>query len=140
MQEKTQPAIYQRFTQIANFYNISLRKLSELLELKSPQVFYDMKAGKVQSVSRVLLESVKEKLPAVNDIWLQTGDGEMMKSAPKNQQVIGNNNGTAINGDGAVVHPKEESADVVKRMQDQIDELLSQNRTLLNIVDRLTSK
>lgn len=140
MQEKTQTAIYQRFTQIANFYNVSLRKLSEILELKSPQVFYDMKAGKVQGVSRVLLESVREKLPGVNDVWLLTGDGEMMKDATSNQQVIGNNNGIANNGNGVVINPKEENADVVKRMQDQIDELLSQNRTLLNIVDRLTSK
>lgn len=140
MQEKTQTAIYQRFTQIANFYNVSLRKLSEILELKSPQVFYDMKAGKVQGVSRVLLESVREKLPGVNDVWLLTGDGEMMKDAASNQQVIGNNNGIANNGNGVVINPKEENADVVKRMQDQIDELLSQNRTLLNIVDRLTSK
>lgn len=140
MQEKTQTAIYQRFTQIANFYNVSLRKLSEILELKSPQVFYDMKAGKVQGVSRVLLESVREKLPGVNDVWLLTGDGEMMKDATSNQQVIGNNNGIANNGNGVVINPKEENADVVKRMQSQIDELLSQNRTLLNIVDRLTSK
>lgn len=140
MQEKSQTAIYQRFTQIANFYNISLRKLSEVLELKSPQVFYDMKAGKVQGVSRTLLESIKDKLPDVNDVWLLTGEGEMMKESPQNHQVIGNNSGIANNGNGVVIHPKEESADVVKRMQDQIDELLSQNRTLLNIVDRLTSK
>lgn len=140
MQEKTQTAIYQRFTQIANFYNISLRKLSEVLELKSPQVFYDMKAGKVQGVSRTLLESIKDKLPDVNDVWLLTGEGEMMRESPQNHQVIGNNSGIANNGNGVVIHPKEESSDVVKRMQDQIDELLSQNRTLLNIVDRLTSK
>lgn len=140
MQEKSQTAIYQRFTQIANFYNISLRKLSEVLELKSPQVFYDMKAGKVQGVSRTLLESIKDKLPDVNDVWLLTGEGEMMKESPQNHQVIGNNSGIANNGNGVVIHPKEESSDIVKRMQDQIDELLSQNRTLLNIVDRLTSK
>lgn len=140
MQEKSQTAIYQRFTQIANFYNISLRKLSEVLELKSPQVFYDMKAGKVQGVSRTLLESIKDKLPDVNDVWLLTGEGEMMRESPQNHQVIGNNSGIANNGNGVVIHPKEESSDIVKRMQDQIEELLSQNRTLLNIVDRLTSK
>jgi len=114
--------------------------LSEVLELKSPQVFYDMKAGKVQGVSRTLLESIKDKLPDVNDVWLLTGEGEMMRESPQNHQVIGNNSGIANNGNGVVIHPKEESSDVVKRMQDQIDELLSQNRTLLNIVDKLTSK
>lgn len=80
------------------------------------------------------------ELWGISPSWLLTGEGDMMVNAPKNHQVIGNNNGTAINGDGAIVHPKEESVDVLKRMQDQIDELLSQNRTLLNIVDRLTSK
>lgn len=80
------------------------------------------------------------ELWGISPSWLLTGEGDMMVNAPKNHQVIGNNSGTAINGDGAIIHQKEESADVLKRMQDQIDELLSQNRTLLNIVDRLTSK
>lgn len=80
------------------------------------------------------------ELWGISPSWLLTGEGDMMVNAPKNHQVIGNNSGTAINGDGAIIQQKEESADVLKRMQNQIDELLSQNRTLLNIVDRLTSK
>ena len=79
------------------------------------------------------------ELWGISPSWLLTGEGDMMVNAPKNHQVIGNNNGTAINGDGAVLQPQEGSA-IIQRMQDQIDELLSQNRTLLNIVDRLTSK
>ncbi|MBQ6286257.1 MAG: hypothetical protein IJK73_01200 [Bacteroidales bacterium] len=55
----------------------------------------------------------------------------------KNAQVIGNNSGTTINGDGAVVNPKE-GGEMYRRMQDQIDELLHQNGKLLNIIDRLT--
>ena len=79
------------------------------------------------------------ELWGISPSWLLTGEGDMMVNAPKNHQVIGNNNGTAINGDGAVLQPQEGSA-IIQRMQDQIDELLSQNRTLLNIVDRQTSK
>ena len=53
------------------------------LGLKSPQVFYDIKSGKTQGLSRKLLEAIQEKLPDINSVWLLTGEGEMLKTSDK---------------------------------------------------------
>ena len=123
----------------AEHYGISLRKLSKSLGLSSAQVFYDLKSGKVQGISPKLLESIKANLPEIDSGWLVTGKGDMLVSSGKNSQVIGSNKGTAINGDGAIVSSPEQNK-IIKRMQDQIDELLAQNGKLLNIVEQLTLK
>lgn len=77
------------------------------------------------------------ELWGISPSWLLTGEGEMMISSGNNTQVIENNTGTAINGDGTVVHPAGDSR-TIERMQNQIDELLAQNGKLLVIIDRLT--
>ena len=76
-------SIYTRFEQIASHYGLSFRALGKRLNLSSAQVFYDMKSGKIQGVSRKILESVKENLPEINSSWLVTGDGEMLNSSKK---------------------------------------------------------
>lgn len=80
------------------------------------------------------------ELYGISPSWLLTGEGSMISPTGNNAQVIGYNTGTAINGNGAVVNPKSEKEDTIARMQNQIDELISQNGKLLNIIDRLTSK
>ena len=76
-------SIYTRFEQIASHYGLSFRALGKRLNLSSAQVFYDMKSGKTQGVSRKILESVRENLPEINPSWLVTGDGEMLNSSKK---------------------------------------------------------
>lgn len=70
--------VYDRVEQVAQHYNLSLLALSKRLDLKNAQVFYDLKSGKIQGISRTLLDSFKKNLPNVNTSWLLTGDGEMI--------------------------------------------------------------
>ncbi len=135
--------VSQRFIEAVNFL-IDSRHLRNQAELTAQLGLSKGYVSQIVTGKREPSEQIVRKFanqyPEINIAWLLTGEGEMLTEKTKNQTVIENNHGTAINGDGAVIHPKEESPDIVKRMQDQIDELLSQNRTLLNIVDRLTSK
>ena len=134
--------VSQRFIEAVN-YLIENRRLRNQAELTAQLGLSKGYVSQIVTGKREPSEQIVRKFanqyPEINVTWLLTGDGEMMPASGKNSQVIENNNGTAVNGDGAVIHQKE-SSDVVKRMQDQIDELISQNKTLLNIVDRLTSK
>lgn len=70
--------IYTRFESIANHYGLTIRGLSARLGLKTPQVFYDIKSGKVKGMSSNLLEKFKNNLPEISISWLQTGEGEML--------------------------------------------------------------
>lgn len=71
-------SVFDRIEQIAQYYNLSLLALSKKLNLKNAQIFYDMRSGKVQGISRNLLDSFKSYLPDVSVSWLLTGEGEMI--------------------------------------------------------------
>ena len=76
-------SIYNRLESVAEHYRWSIRQFAMELGLKSPQVFYDIKSGKTQGLSRKLLEAIQEKLPDINSVWLLTGEGEMLKTSDK---------------------------------------------------------
>lgn len=81
-------ALYQRIEAIARHTGQSMRQLSVALGLSSPQSFYDIKSGKVQSVSRKILEAIKQNIPGINTAWLITGEGEMLASEEKKKNLI----------------------------------------------------
>lgn len=81
----------ERIMNLLEYTGLSARALANKLELKSPQVFYDIKAGKC-GISKDLADKIKEKFQNINKAWLLTGDGEMLKS-PSNLPVKGYNSG-----------------------------------------------
>lgn len=66
---------------------ISANKLSKLLELPSPQIFYDIKAGRC-GISKELAKKIKEKFVNINISWLLTGIGDIYSGMP----MAGNDN------------------------------------------------
>ena len=98
--------IYSRFESIARHYGLTIRGLSAKLQMKSPQIFYDMKSGKVQGISRKILDSIQANLPEVNTSWLLTGEGEMLSKGKRiplydDDVTIGGVNGSMANVDDA---------------------------------------
>lgn len=76
--------------------------------------------------------------------WLLTGEGDMIISQKTgNTQVIGTNQGTAINGgdinENAPTSDRE-FREYVFRKDAQVDELLAQNGKLIDIIRELTQK
>ena len=72
-------SLFSRFEKVAEYYGLTIRALAVRMNLKSPQVLYDIKSGKTQGISRKVLELTKEYLPEINPTWLQTGEGEMLQ-------------------------------------------------------------
>lgn len=96
--------LYDRIERVADYYGKSMRQLSVMLGLSSPQTFYDIKSGKIQSISRKILEKARTNLPEINASWLLTGEGEMLVDQPKNRiplyddvSTIGGNNDMVAN-------------------------------------------
>lgn len=142
MKEDPPSDLYLRFEAVAKHFGWSIRQLSAKLELPSPQVFYDLKSGKLQSISRKVLELLKKNLPEVSAAWILTGEGDMLVAPPAgNTQVIGSNHGTAINGGAqAPASADAQFREYAMRKDAQVDELLSQNGRLIRIIERLTEK
>ena len=72
---------YLRLKRILEYTGLSANALSKKIGLKSPQVFYDIKAGKC-GISKELASSIQEKYLNLSVAWMLTGDGKMLKSKP----------------------------------------------------------
>lgn len=70
---------YKRIEQLLSYLDKNPRKLSRELGMKTPQRFYDIKAGKC-GISKDLVSLITEKFLNINPSWLLCGEGEMLKS------------------------------------------------------------
>ena len=61
--------------ELKKIVGLSFNSLAKELGLKSPQIFYDIKAGKC-GISKDLANKIHEKFLNVNYSWLLTGEGE----------------------------------------------------------------
>lgn len=64
---------------VAEYTGLSFNKLAKEIGLASPQTFYDIKAGK-HGISKELAEKIHARYLSINEAWLITGNGDMLKS------------------------------------------------------------
>ncbi len=67
--------------ELKKILGLSFNSLAKEVGLKSPQIFYDIKAGKC-GISKDLATKIHEKFLNVNMAWLLTGEGDMLNAAP----------------------------------------------------------
>lgn len=68
---------YQRIERIMEYYNLNPNSLAVSIGLKRAQNLYDIRDGKVQSISNNLAEKIITVFPVINKNWLLTGNGNM---------------------------------------------------------------
>lgn len=81
---------YQRIEEVLRHYGLSARALALALNLKSPQVFYDIKAGKC-GISKELATKIQEHFLNISAAWLLTGDGNMLRGEGSMLNAAGKN-------------------------------------------------
>ena len=69
---------YQRIEQVLKYHGLSARALALAIDLKSPQIFYDIKANKC-GISKELATKIQERFLDISAAWLLTGEGSMLK-------------------------------------------------------------
>lgn len=67
----------QRIQEVLSYTRLSARALAEEIGLKSPQSFYDIKAGR-HGISKELASKIQGKYLNISTEWLLTGEGEML--------------------------------------------------------------
>lgn len=67
----------ERIIELLKYLEISANKLSKELNLSTPQIFYDIKAGRC-GISKELARKINERFINVNPVWLLTGAGSMI--------------------------------------------------------------
>lgn len=106
-------------------YNLNGKALSEKIGLARPQLIYDLQHGKIKSVSPKLSAKIISAFPEVNRSWLLSGEGEMLKGDVVPQQPETNLK---------IDMTAEEFIKELERRDKQIEELLSQNSKLLQML------
>lgn len=85
-------ADYQRIEQVLKHCGLSARALALAIGLKSPQIFYDIKAEKC-GISKELATKIQDYFLNISAAWLLTGEGEMLKdSSTTVGEISGNEN------------------------------------------------
>ena len=74
---------FSRLEEAKSFLKRSYNAIARELELKTPQVFYDIKAGK-SSISYELARGFQDKF-SISAVWLLTGEGEMLVKEDKSK-------------------------------------------------------
>lgn len=65
----------ERLEFISNEEEITLNKLSKEVGLPRPQVFYEIRSGKIKDISGDLAEKIIKRYPKYNLKWVLTGEG-----------------------------------------------------------------
>ena len=69
---------FERLKMLLEHIGISANRLSKEIGLSSPQVFYDIKAGRC-GISKDLARKIQDKYLNIDMAWLLTGTGSMIK-------------------------------------------------------------
>lgn len=121
----------ERIIELLKWLNISARELSKQLNLRSPQIFYDIKAGKC-GISKELAAKIQERYLNINKSWLLTGEGEMFVQPQTANNTI-NNSGdfceNVIGGDlkqqlAELINIQKKFQDMISVKDKQINELI----------------
>lgn len=130
--------IIERFDLYMKCNGLNDNKVTTQLMLSNGTIGKSRKEGR--DLSDRVVEKIEKFYTDINPEWLRFGTGEMLLPTPSlNTQVIGTNRGMAVNG-GILNNTDAEFRKYVIRKDAQVDELLSQNGKLIDIIKELTNK
>lgn len=128
---------------IADKERITLSELAKRIGAK-PQNMYDIRSGKVRSVSAQLADKILSVYPKYSRTWIITGDGSMYNdletienAATLNNQV---GNGNQFNSSRTVERILDELAaqrEITRETQKQLDKSQQQIDRLISIIETI---
>lgn len=110
---------------LLEYYNLNSRAFAHKIGLKNAQAIYDIQRGKTKSISPKIADRIISCFPNINRSWLLSGEGEMLKGDVVPQQPETN---------PKIDMTAEEFIKELERRDKQIEELLSQNSKLLQML------
>ena len=128
---------------IADKERITLSELAKRIGAK-PQNMYDIRSGKVRSVSAQLADKILSVYPKYSRTWIITGDGSMyndletMENAATLNNQVGN--GNQFNSSRTVERILDELAaqrEITRETQKQLDKSQQQIDRLISIIETI---
>lgn len=79
----------ERFNEVLRYTKTNVKTLSERLGYARPQGLYDVAAGRTKNISQDLARKIVTAFPEISQAWLLSGEGEMLKEPPGEENVAG---------------------------------------------------
>lgn len=128
---------------IADKERITLSELAKRIGAK-PQNMYDIRSGKVRSVSAQLADKILSVYPKYSRTWIITGDGSMYNDLEtiENATTLNNQvgNGNQFNSSRTVERILDELAaqrEITRETQKQLDKSQQQIDRLISIIETI---
>ena len=107
-------------------YNLNANKLAN--EIGVPKYrLYNITQGRIQSIPYEIADKIKSHYPTISREWLISGEGEMLLPDTKERS-------DAVCTTGTTSTSTTNTADLLEQIRD----LQSQNKKLIEIIERLT--
>lgn len=113
------------------FFQLNAKSFSEKIGLDRPQAIYDIQNGKTKGISPRMANKIISAFPEVDKAWLLSGEGNMLKE----ESVSTNSENTNQQSDDMTV---QELLEAIKRRDRQMDEMLSQQGRLIDVIEALS--
>lgn len=132
----------ERLDLLVEHTGLKLGAIAKKCGYERPQAFYDVYKGKAKKISEKMASSIIKVFPDIREVWLLTGEGEMLKTDTPKSGVSTEEGGVisipsdvweVIKNQSASLKAKDEQlgmlAASLKTKDDQINTLISQNKS-----------
>ena len=132
----------ERLDLLVEHTGLKLGAIAKKCGYERPQAFYDVYKGKAKKISEKMASSIIKVFPDIREVWLLTGEGEMLKTDTPKSGVSTEEGGVisiprdaweVIRNQSASLKAKDEQlgmlAASLKAKDDQINTLISQSKS-----------
>lgn len=124
---------------IVDYSALSIPQLAQKVGFKTPQTIREILKGNTKTLSEAVCYKIISSYPQIDEHWLRTGDGEMLRSGVVSQSPTGDNSPN-VNGSGNAnggVRDMGGMIELQKGYQEMLRKSQSQIDRLLGIIERM---
>lgn len=85
---------------LLSYSNLSAQRFAFVIGCKTKQSIYDILNNKTKTLSAGMKGKILSAFPELNEYWLLTGEGPMLRSQGQTQVIHGENNSAVQHGNG----------------------------------------
>ena len=124
-----------RISDLLYYSGLNAQRFAATIGCKTKQSIYDLLNGKTKTLTSGMQAKISTAFPEVNEYWLLTGEGPMLKQATQTQVVHGEN----IHGNTITQTNNDGTAElaVLKAQVRHLESMLAEKELLLSEKERV---
>ncbi len=124
----------ERMLALLKYSNMSAAKFAITIGCKTKQSVYEILNGRTKNLSPRMKSNILSYFPDVNEYWLLTGEGPMLKTQPAQTQVV---RGENIHGNTITQsYTNNAEIEVLKERLRNLESILSEKERLISEKER----